>query len=72
MRERARKIGMATRVPAVPGAMGMYPAPKPAAKKRIKEFVFPSPLPSPPRGEGGVRGLSSDNDSSFFEVGFDL
>jgi len=38
--ERTRKIGMATRVPAVPGAVGTYPAPKVDANSRTKRFIF--------------------------------
>jgi|SRR4030042_2985767 hypothetical protein len=38
--ERTRKIGMATRVPAVPGALGTYPAPRPDANSRMKRFIF--------------------------------
>ena len=65
-------MGMAKRVPIVPGATGKYPTPKPVAKRMMKRFIFPSPFPSPPRGEGGVRWLRPDNDSLLLKIRFNL
>jgi len=53
--ERTRKIGMATRVPAVPGAVGTYPAPKADANSRMKRFIFSGFMGS------RVHGFKKDN-----------
>jgi hypothetical protein len=43
MRFKPRDNGIATSVPAVPGAQGKYPAPAPVIKNRMMRFVIFSP-----------------------------
>src|SRR4030042_2089513 len=60
--KRTRKIGMATRVPAVPGALGTYPAPRPDANSRMKRFIF-----SEFKGSR-VQGFKNDNFFGGFQL----
>jgi hypothetical protein len=61
MEERRRKIGIATTVPAVPGATGTYPAPKPAANSRTKRFIVRVQGFKPACRQAGVQGFKKDN-----------